>query len=265
MNKALFKATLKENYKLFIIIFSVMVMYATIIVSMYDPNNLAVWDAMLETFPESLLNAMNFVFVTPDFLGYVAGYYYGFIMVGFPMIYMIMMSNRSIAKYVDNGSLSFMLATPLKRSDVAITKALYLFISTTLLLSSVSVVIFIIGLMVSDTFPYFAFFMLNLNLIGLFTLFGGISFLCSSYFNESRQAVAYASLFIVGFFVINMLRNANEQLAFLKYFTVFTFFNTTSILNLEPIIYLHTAILYIIGIGLYILGIVIFNRKDLHI
>ena len=57
MNKALFKATLNSNYKLFLIIFGVMSMYALVILSMYDPASMSSWDELFEMFPEAIIKA----------------------------------------------------------------------------------------------------------------------------------------------------------------------------------------------------------------
>lgn len=266
MSLSLLKATFKANYKLWLIMFFVMLMYSSIIVSMYDPNNMAAWESMLELFPEEILKAMNFNIVSPTFLGYIAGYYYGFIMIMFPMIFVIISGNRMIAKYVDNGSMSFLLATPNTRQKIAITQAVYMLLSTILLIFITALLILLFGtLMFPGNLEIGKFMLLNLNIIGLFVILSGITFFASCLFNESRQAIGVGAGVLIVFFVINMLAGVNDQLDFLKYFTVFTLFDTEKIIQLNVIIYVHMMILYSIGLSFYFAGVKIFNVKNLHI
>ncbi|TVP86090.1 MAG: hypothetical protein EA375_02170 [Acholeplasmataceae bacterium] len=266
MNKALLKATLKANYKLWLIILLVMLMYSSIIISMYDPNSMEGWEAILEMMPQELLKAMGFELIEPTFLGYVSGYYYGFIIIMFPMIYISIMGQRSIAKYVDNGSMSFLLATPNTRKTIATTQGFYMLTSTIVLIAIIAMSILMIGLTAyPDDVEFMKFFMLNVNVIGLFVCLSGIAFLASCMFNEIGSAVGFGAGIPVGFFVINMLANATDDLSFFRFFTVFTLFDTDLILALKPIIYLQMMIMYLSGFIFYALGIRIFMKKDLHI
>lgn len=266
MNKALFKATLRSNYKLFLIIFAVMIMYSAIVISMYDPNSMEAWEAMLSMFPDELLRAMNFNIIDPTLLGYIAGYYYGFIIVMFPMIYISIIGQRVIAQYVDNGSMSFLLATPNTRKKIVTTQALYMLLSTILLILSIAVLIYLFGLvMFPGQLDILPFVLLNANVIGLFVLLSSISFFASCLFNEVKLAVGFGAGLPIFFFVVNMLANINDELSILKYVTVFTWFDSSRILSLSPSIYLHMLLLYTIGFLFYLLGINVFNKKDLHI
>ncbi len=266
MNKALLKSTLKANYKVWIIMFGIMLMYSSIIISMYDPNSMEAWDSMLELLPVEILNAMNFNITEPTFLGYIAGYYYGFIIIMFPMIYTIIMGQRMIVKYVDNGSMSFLLATPISRKKVATTQAFYLFISTCVLLIITALLIALFGsLMFPGDLEIIKFLLLNLNTIGLFVLISSITFATSAIFNDKSQAIGFGAGIPIFFFVIDMLAGVSDKLDFLKYFTIFSLFNTDLILELDPLIYFNIIILFISGLFIYWLGIKVFIKKDLHI
>jgi ABC-2 type transport system permease protein len=266
MNIALLRSTLKANYKLWLIMLMVMLMYSTIIISMFDPASMAGWEAILEMMPQEILRAMGFEFVDPTFLGYMAGYYYGFIIIMFPLIYVSIMGQRSIAMYVDNGSMSFLLATPNSRKVIASTQGFYMLMSTVALLIIVALSIFIIGI---SAYPgdidFVKFLMLNLNVIGLFVLISGISFLASCIFNETRSAAGFGAGIPIGFYVIHMLANAADDLSFFRFFTIFSLFDTDRILELDPLIYVQMITMYVFGIALYLIGIKIFVKKDLPI
>ncbi|MCR3906864.1 MAG: ABC transporter permease [Tenericutes bacterium] len=266
MNKALLKSTLKSNYFIFIIFFLVLMMYSSIIIGMYNPDDLGAWDSMFELFSPTMLNAMGFQLLEPSLFGFVGGYLYGFIMLMFPMIYIIILGPRMIAKYVDSGSMSFLLSTPNTRQKISVTQAFYMSISIIVLIFVVALInLGFSELMFPGQMQIYSYFLLNFNLIALLSLLGGISFLSSCLFNESRFASGFGAGIPIGFFVINMLSNVSNDLNFLKYFTVFSLFDTNDAVIQSNRIYLNVSILLLLTFILYFTGVYIFKKKDLHI
>ncbi|MBE0700221.1 MAG: ABC transporter permease subunit [Acholeplasmataceae bacterium] len=266
MNLALLKATLKANYKLWIIMFTVLVLYSVVIISMFDPSSMDAWQAMLGLFPQEILNAMNFNILEATFLGYIAGYYYGFIIIMFPMIYVFIMGQRSIVKHVDSGSMSFLLSTPNTRKTIAITQGFYMLMSTVALLLAISLLIGLFGAtMYPGDLDFLKFSLMNVNVIGLFVLLGGISFLTGCIFNETRAAIGFGAGITIGFFVIDMLSKVSPDLSWLKFFTVFSLFSPTDIIDMDPVIYWQMFAMYGMGLILYSLGVMVFMKKDLHV
>ena len=60
MSWTLFKANIKNNRLIWIIMTSIFSMYLIIIISMYDPDGAEVLNEMLKTLPEGLVNALGF-------------------------------------------------------------------------------------------------------------------------------------------------------------------------------------------------------------
>ncbi|MFA7376155.1 MAG: ABC transporter permease subunit [Acholeplasmataceae bacterium] len=266
MNNALFKQTIKDNYKLFLIVFSVMSLYAVIIVSMYDAQDMASWDELLKMFPESLINAMGFQVLDQSFVGYIAGYYYGFLMLLFPMIYLGSASMRILSKYVDNTSMALLLATPNKRNKISFTSAIFLLSSISLLIMMVAFVIYLCAvLMVGEVANLSRFILLNLNVIALFYLLSGIGFFFSAICNETKDALMYGTGIPIIFFVIDMLKNTNDKLDFFKYFSVYSLFDTSLIFSDSNLVHVNIFVLNVLAIGCYYFGIRLFEKRDLPI
>jgi ABC-2 type transport system permease protein len=266
MNKALLKTTFKSNYIMLIIFFLVLLMYSSIIIGMFDPDNLNAWDSILELYSQEMLNAMGFQLIEASLFGFIAGYLYGFIMLMFPMIYIIILGPRMIVRYVDSGSMSFLLSTPNTRQKIAVTQAFYMSVSIIGLIVIINLVNLVFSeLMFPKQMNLYSYFLLNLNLIALLSLLGAISFLSSCLFNDSRLASGVGSGIPIGFFAINMLSNVSEDLNFLKYFTVFSLFDSNHAAIQSNRVYLNVAILLISSLVLYFIGISIFKKKDLHI
>ncbi len=264
MSSSLLMFNLKNNYKIWLIFMLIMMMYKTIIMGMYDPENAEAIEAMLEMFPPALLNAMGFNILDASLNGFLAGYYYGFIVILFPLIFTIMLSYKLIGKYVDDGSMAFLLSAPVSRQTLARTQGFTLFGMVTDLIASIT----LIGLIFSALlFPgelnIGRYLLLNLGVIFLFFAISGITYLCSTLFNEAKHMLGFSIGILVAFFVIDMLSSVDERLDFLQYFTLFTLFDGNKINQGDPIIYFHFTLLCLVGILSYALGYSAFIRKDL--
>lgn len=266
MNKVLLKANLKQNYKVFLIFLTVLVFYMSIIISMYDPEGLEALEAMLESFPKELLLAMGFNMIDSSLTAFISGYFYGFLIIIFPMIFTIMLSFRLVGKYVDNGSMSYILSTPNTRTKVIITQAVFLILSIfTLILVTTVTGITISSAMFPGLLNNGKFILLNLGAFLLFFLISGICFFCSSFFNEGRLSLSTGIAIPVGFFIINMLQAVDSRLEFFKFFTIFSLFNNERIIQGDSLTWLYFLVMVVVGFGFYVASIYVFRKKDLHI
>lgn len=262
----LFKQTLKSNYRFFIIFLMILTMYYSVIITMYDPVNVESMQLLLQSLPKEVVNAMNFNLIGTTFTGFLASYLYGFLIIIFPMIYIIILSNRMIAKHIDSGSMAYLLATPNSRKKVVMTQMIYLVTSIILLMVSLSLLAYIIS---EIAFPGLIdinlFILLNLGALLLHLAIGSIAFLCSCIFNDSKDSLAFGAGIPILFFLIQMLGNVGEKLAFLKNFTLFSLYNPERILEGSASLPITFSALFLIAVILYALGIIIFNKKDLPI
>jgi ABC-2 type transport system permease protein len=264
MNATLFKASIKSHWKMFVIFSAVMLMYLFTIISMFDPKNADALNNMIALLPRELVSAMGFGTMGTDLTAFISSYYYGFIIILFPMIYCIIAANSLIAKHVDRGSMAYLLSTPNTRSRIAVTQGAFLLLSILALLLFVA----FCGAGVSAAmFPGMLdmgkFIMLNAGALTLFLAVSGICFLSSCIFNDSRMSLAFGAGIPVAFFVINMLSNVGGGLGWLKYFTIFTLFNGSKVVSGDSFTVPGMLILSVIGIASYITGIAVFNKKDM--
>ena len=131
-SKPLLKATIKQNYIIFLIIVAVLMLYLPIIITMYDPATQDSLNEVLEMLPQGLLAAMGFSNIGADLIDFIGSYYYGFLILLLPMIYTIVVCNRCVASHVDKGSMAYLLSTPNTRSKIARTQALFIIVSITI-------------------------------------------------------------------------------------------------------------------------------------
>ena len=266
MNLSLFRATAKANWLIFIIFFAVLLMYLSIIITMYDPENMEAMELYLETLPQGMIDAFGYNAAATDLTSFISLYFYGFIILLFPLIYCIILANRLVAALVDRGSMAYLLATPNKRSVIITTQGVYLVVSITLLI----VLNTAAGIAISELFfpgemDIGGFLGLNLATIMLTLTISSICFFYSCIFNETKFALAFGAGIPLLFFVINMLRNINANYDWLQYLTIYTLFDPLEILSGEQSLLLICLIFGGGGFLLYTAGIIIFSRRNLYL
>ncbi|MBH1941539.1 ABC transporter permease subunit [Mobilitalea sibirica] len=262
-SKSLLKATIKQNYIVFLIILAVMMMYITIIAGMYDPSIQDTLDEMLKMMPKELMSAMGFTSFGNTLLEFISSYFYGFLILLLPMIYTIVVANRSIASHVDRGSMACLLSTPNTRMKIARTQAFFLLVSITLLIGfltlagvGMSVILF------PGELDIPGFLLLNLGALILYYALTGLGFFASCLFNDTKNSLAIGAGLPVAFLVLQMLSNVGDKTDFLKYFTLYTLFDPEKIVQGEGYI-LSFIVLFLVALVTYSGGLYVFNKRDL--
>ncbi len=232
---------------------------------MYDPQMMKTLDSFAEVMPE-LMASVGMKANAADLLGFMVSYLYGFILLIFPMLFCILRGNALIAKYVDKGSMVSLAAAPVKRRTIAFTQMAVL-ISGILLLIIYGT---IVELICSETgFPgeldITALFILNGGLLCLHLFIGGICFLSSCIFSDTRYSVAFGAGIPIFMYVLQMLSNVGGNAEKVKYFTFFTLFDPYGMIAGEDSAAAGIFVLFTAAFLLYASGIMIFERKDLYI
>jgi len=264
-NFTLYKRGMQGSWKMLLIFAAVLTMYFTIIISMFDPA----LGSVLNEFAEAMPELMAMVGMTPSsttMLGFMSAYLYGFIMLIFPMIFSILSANKLIARHVDNGSMTYLLAAPVKRRTVAFTQ-MKVIASGIFALTAYATIMGIIACELS--FPgeleIGKFILLNLGALCLQLFIGGICFLCSCIFNDTKYSIGFGAGIPALAFIIQMMANAGAELENAKYATFFTLFNPDGITAGETGAIWGMVTLFVGAMVLFISAITIFNKKDLHI
>lgn len=266
MNIPLFKATSKSNWIIFVIFLAVLFMYLSIMISMYDPDDIEAITQMYELLPAGMIEAFGFDETATDLVSFIALYFYGFIVLMFPLIYCIILANRLIAAQVDRGSMAYLLASPNTRVKIVTTQALYMVISVTALLAlNTAAGIAISEAMFPGEMDLPAFLDLNLVTIFLTLSISSICFFFSCLFNEAKFSLAFGAGIPVLFFIINMLRNIGDNYGWLKYLTLYTLFDPHAIVTGEQALVQTCLIFSGIALVLFGGGIFIFSRRNLYL
>lgn len=265
VNFSLYRREMKNSIRLLLIFGAIMTMYISIIIGMYDPEMMDTLDSFYEMMPE-LMASVGMKAGANTLVGFMVSYLYGFILIVFPMVFCILRGNGLIAKYVDRGSMVTLVAAPVKRGTIACTQMLAL-ISGILLL-----VLYATGLQIAVcrvSFPeepvVAELLKLNTALLCLHLFIGGICFLASCVFSDTKYSIAFGAGIPALMYVLQMLANAGEKAEKLKYATFFTLFNPDKIVAGEAIANVWAGALLLGAVVLFAAGIAVFCRKDLYI
>ena len=144
LSKSVFKQTLRQNWKLWLIFTVVAAGIAAAIINTFDPHAMRL--AMQAFGPDGPGAGMGggplgtgtsrFGMLTiPDLMA--SGYYamLGLIM---PLVYVIITANTLIALQIDRGSMAYTLSTPVTRLQVVFTQAVYLIVALLAMFSAVT-------------------------------------------------------------------------------------------------------------------------------
>jgi ABC-2 type transport system permease protein len=265
ISTALFKREMKSGWKLLLIFMAVLTMYGVMIVAMFDPKYSDSLNSIVQSMP-GLMALFGMDKVGSSLTQFIANYLYGFLLQVFPLIFILIMANRLIARYVDSGSMAYLLATPVKRIRIALTQLLFLCLCVVLLVVYFTLLIILTGEAMFPGQLYIRrFLLLNLGLLGLLTFYDGMCFFASAVFNETKKSYAAGAGPAVAFLLIQMLSNAGDKFSGLKYATPLTLFDTGGILSGDPGSVPCFIILYAAGIILFVAGIMSFIRRDLPV
>lgn len=259
----LLKRNLAQTWKILLIILAAMTMYTTVIIYMYDPELAHMLNDYQQALP-GMMTAVGMTGIAGNLTEFVHIYLYGFIMLVFPVIFLIILGNKLLAHYVDTGSMAVLLSTPNSRIRILVTQLLTLLLETALLIALITA----IGIVSCESlFPgeldIPVYLKLNAALLLLHLMLGGIGFLPACIFNDSKWYFFVGAGLLILFFLFQMLGNMGGDLEFFRYLTPFTLFPGEKIVSGQDGATGSCVIMAVIGAALYGSGAVCFGRKDL--
>ena len=261
----LFKKEIKANYKIFIIFILIISLYAGIIVAMYDPELGKSLEMMAESMPE-LFAAFSMTNAGSSLIEFVTNYLFGFIMIIFPFVFMLIMISRLICRYIDKGSFAYLLATPRNRSQIILTQLLTVLLGVLLLIVYETVLVIVCGkVMFNELVPIKEFLVLNCGLFGLHCFFSTLVYLTACSFNETKWSMGLGGGLGMVFILIQMLSQVSDKFDFLKYLTPLTLFDTNGLIELDLQAIMFAEVLYLLAFVFIIVAVKIFKKRDLSL
>ena len=266
MNKALFKADVEFNWIPFVSVFLMIMIYVATAIAMFNPDDAASIAAVFSMMPETMVKAFGFDGIGTDLTAYLASYFYGFILLVFPLIYTIIVGNALIANHVDKGSMAYLLSTPNTRARIARTQALYFVASIAALRALIVGVMLVLSAVIwPGHLNIGGFLSLNMATLLLLIAVGSVSFLFSCMFSDTKKSLAFGAGIPVLLVMLKIISEIDEKVRFLQYLTPYALLDTGRILNDASYSVFISAILLVFSAVILTVSVAIFNRKNLNI
>ncbi len=265
MSTVLFKRSFKTSASLLVIFIAILTLYASVMITMFDPEMGEGLEMIMQTMPE-IFEALNMTGTGGTLVEFLSNYLYSFLFIVFPLVYIAILSINLVAKYTDTGSMAQILAMPVSRAKVIVTQAFAL-ISGVLLI--VLYVTCFLAVMAHMTFPneleISKFLLLNIGLFGMLLFFAGLCFCASCIFDDTKNAAIFGAGPCVLFVLINMAANAADDFKWLHFLTPISLFNQENILSGNVSAYVGIISLYLLASALFVTGSIIFCKRNIHI
>lgn len=263
MSLALLKLQLKKNYKLLLIFLGILTMYMSVMISMYDPDDMEALASMLNLMPRDLLSAMGFSDMVTDLTGYLASWLYGMLMIAFPMVYSIILGNKLVAKKVDDCSFAYLLSTPLSRDKIIITKGIYALLSIVALFVFLTIMgVIMANLMYPQALNVAKFLLLNFTTLLVNMVVMMICFFFSCLFNDTKRSLTFGAGIPIMFILMKMLGDASTKIEFLKKISIYGLYDPVELVNGGNIWGVNFFYVFLIA-TLFTLSVIVFKNKRL--
>ena len=265
MNRILLQRELKYSAKILLIFCAILTLYTAMIISMFDPKLGESLEMMKNSMPEIFaLVGMDSPGTT--LVAFINNYLFGFLYKVFPMIFFVFLINRVLIRYIDRGTIAYLLATPNSRRKIAMTQVGVVLIQLFLLMAYVTALTFVVcESMFPGQLDGKAYLLVMAGLFGLLLFLSGICYLSGCIFHEAGKALGVGVGLDILFVLIQMISQVGDKFADLKYATPLTLFSPEKIVSGEPEGIVMFLLLYLAGFLCYGIGISIFCKKDLSI
>lgn len=266
MNRALFRAMMKQKGKKIAKLSTGIILYETLLTWVYPV--ISEHPAVTEI-AESIPSAVKTVFgISKDarmdtFEAFISGQFFARIWAMLMVLYNVETANELLAKMVDDGSLAFLLSTPVPRDEFISTQALVLLSGNALLalftLLGLYGGTYRFGISI-DRWKYFCFGILGFtffSFIGLYSLF------FSALFAEGDLAFSFAAGLTLAFYALDVAGGLSDRLSWVRKLSLFQCYQPQEVLEgtVDPawkIMGLTAGSLILLSFGMYA-----FDEKDL--
>ncbi len=263
MSWVLYKKELKSNYKILIIFLAVITIYSGLVIAMYDPDLNQSLNALATSMPQ-IFAAFSMSNIANTLLEFITNYLYGFILIAFPFIFWVILCHRLLSRYIDKGSMAYLLSTHQSRQKVVMSQLMVLFTGIFIIVMYAFFMILLFAyMMFKEAIDIFHFFLVNIGLFALHSFLGSLCYFGGCCFNETRLSVGFGAGLGILFILIQMIGQVGDKLKFLKYMTPMTLFNPQELSQANQDALVGVLILFITSLIIIFIAQNIFKKRDL--
>jgi ABC-2 type transport system permease protein len=265
MNIKYIKYLVRSNKVVFISITAVLVFYMSTIMMMYDPTTVDAMMVYIEALPEAMIKALNFQMVDFSFLGFLSGYYYGFLAMTFPLIFSMMYTYNVIAKTIDNHSMTHLLTSGKSRTSLLFNAIVTYLVLLAIMITALVILSYIMsGLMFEGVTLDSRFIQVNLYLYGFHAMMGMLMMMCSALLPSASLALGAIIGLPLTSMILDMVARLGDDLSWLRFASLHTLFDADKIVLNESIM-VQGSLMFSITVLLVFITWIGFKRRDMII
>lgn len=222
---------------------------------------------LLQKMPAGLLRVLGYTAGVNHLSTFLAGEFYSFLYLVIMSIFVLYSATKLIAHLVDNGSMAYLLATPISRTTIATTEALVLLCGVWIIAVGTTLG----GLLGAHWFLLHAHletsFFIDVNLMGalLFSVIAAYGFLFSCLLNDARSALGVSALLTILFYGAHTLGELTLRWAWMKRLSLFTAFNPQRLMQGQAHFTLEATMLAVIAAIVLVIAVLGFKRRQLFL
>ena len=176
------------------------------------------------------------------------------------------MCYKLVAKYIDKGSMAYLLNTHYSRTQIILTQFIVLLVGLLILICyATGLIIFVSNLMFTGEMEIAKFLLINLGLLVLEIFLSSLCFLFACLFNELKFSIGLGAGLGMFFFLIQMLSQVSDDIEFLKYFTPLTLFSPENIIKYDTGSFMCLGVLLISAVLFLVIAMEKFKKRDLSL
>lgn len=214
-----------------------------------------------------ILNILLGQLLALDMAELVTQMFYNMLLPAISAIYIVTTGNKLLAGQVDRGSMAYILATPIRRSTVVLTQAIYFIGSIAATFLSTCLTFIVCNNFLDAGFNTSTIVDLNLGAFAITFALAGIIFAASGIFNLSKYVMGTGGLLVIAFIILAIIGSFADygvpDLENVQKLTILSLFDIKDILKEGTKWISELGILGIIGLSSFAVGGITFIKKDL--
>lgn len=266
MNLALYTAMVKAQARSWASYGLGMVLYLWLFIGIYPSfARSQALNHLLKSMPPGLMRVLGYTVGVTHLSNFLGGEFYSLLYLVIMAIYVIFGATKLVAHLVDNGSMAYLLATPVSRTQIAITQGLVL-LSGVWLIALCSTVG---GLLGAHWFVQHAGietrFFVQMNLVGalMFSVVAGYAFALSCMARDERSSLTLSALLTILFYAVHTIGELTASWAWLNHLSLFTAFNPQNLMQGHGHFVVDVAGLAAAAVLLFGIAVLGFARRQL--
>lgn len=266
MNRTLYTTELKANARAISSYTFGMAFYLWLFIWIYPSfAKSQALNTLLGQMPQGLMKMLGYQVRMNHVTDFLGGEFYSLLYLVVMAIYTIFVATKLVAHLVDNGSMAYLLASPVSRARVAMTQAAVL-LSGLVIIGGVTIVGGIVGV---HWFIHHAGMdnldFIKMNIVGmlLFCVVAAYCFLFSCLAPDERTALSWSATLTIVFYALKVIGDLSPRFAWVNHFSLFAVFNPQDLIRGQgdfAVTSICLAAAMVILLGIAVFG---FNKRQL--